>query len=800
MTDDRRDDLLERALAAYRTTDNELAESLVKELLVLDENDAEAHMLLGSLYGREGHFSLAINQFYKVLEGSSDHPEAWNNIGAMHRSLGQLDQSLEALEKARSIDPENAGVHYNLGNVYKQLDRKTEAASAYEISLKLNHRNLAAYNNLGNIYEAQGDLDKAHDTYRRGLEIDTNHPTLRYNLGLVYQKKNDFKQARQAFEAALKGKPGWKPGLNNLGITLQKLGNKEEARALFQEMVANNPENPEAFNNLGMLHVEAGRFQEAETQFVQAIKINPRYARAVLNLDVLFHKDGRLEDSHELLSRFSLLEPGNLTVRLQLAKVRLLLNKTEKAEEDLLAVLNKEPGNVDALRTLGNLYLKTKRSPLAQKVAKRIERVDPSNVELHMDMALFAMGEGDNRVAEDEVKLYLMARPADTNARLLLANLTNQQGRIDDAREILETLRLEDGKNTGVLGALARIYQQTGDQKGALQLADEILRVQGHTSAEDELSLMVETLELYEKSAQSIGEDMKETWSRNLRALADTLPAAEEEPGAIEDQTPLVEEPSWMQLQDEPSKTSLLSLGDLNPAIIIDEEEHSMILQEEEEILYRPESEEPPRPGSTNENPQGPPPIVIQFHNAPFSPVTETPGNESGQKQNTEPQTISDSQAPPPQRAMRVFEPLPEREPDPTPWVPVPRRDTEEPVELEEQLPLHPQEGLIARSNDYSSPPQQLVSAKEGVEQAKARMASEANQPLVRRPEKVAELINFLDSLSGFLPEEKLDLLQSDEIHLKLDQIRRSLSSGDTIDLPENLPLPENGEDADTAQ
>jgi hypothetical protein len=79
-------------------------------------------------------------------------------------------------------------------------------------------------------------------------------------------------------------------------------------------------------------------------------------------------------------------------------------------------------------------------------------------------------------------------------------------------------------------------------------------------------------------------------------------------------------------------------------------------------------------------------------------------------------------------------------------------------------------------------------------------MASEANQPLVRRPEKVAELINFLDSLSGFLPEEKLDLLQSDEIHLKLDQIRRSLSSGDTIDLPENLPLPENGEDADTAQ
>jgi thioredoxin-like negative regulator of GroEL len=84
-----------------------------------------------------------------------------------------------------------------------------------------------------------------------------------------------------------------------------------------------------------------------------------------------------------------------------------------------------------------------------------------------MDMALFAMGEGDNRVAEDEVKLYLMARPADTNARLLLANLTNQQGRIDDAREILETLRLEDEK-TPVFWVRWRVFTSKQATRKAL--------------------------------------------------------------------------------------------------------------------------------------------------------------------------------------------------------------------------------------------------------------------------------------------------------------------------------------------
>ena len=62
MSDDRRSDLLHRALAAYRSSDDELAESLAKQLLSVDD-DQEAHMILGSLYGRQGRHSQAITQF-----------------------------------------------------------------------------------------------------------------------------------------------------------------------------------------------------------------------------------------------------------------------------------------------------------------------------------------------------------------------------------------------------------------------------------------------------------------------------------------------------------------------------------------------------------------------------------------------------------------------------------------------------------------------------------------------------------------------------------------------------------------
>ena len=83
MSDARRSDLLYRALAAYRSSDDELAETLAKQLLTLKEDDQEAHMILGSLYGRQGRHGQAVQQFLQALEKSPNNPEAWNNIGVM---------------------------------------------------------------------------------------------------------------------------------------------------------------------------------------------------------------------------------------------------------------------------------------------------------------------------------------------------------------------------------------------------------------------------------------------------------------------------------------------------------------------------------------------------------------------------------------------------------------------------------------------------------------------------------------------------------------------------------------------
>lgn len=804
MSDPSRTDLLHRALVAYRSADDDLAESLALQILALDQTDEEAHMLLGNLYGRQGQPGEAVTQFYKALETSPNNPEAWNNVGVMLRTLGQLPQALEALEKARSLGSENAGVLYNLGNVLKQMGRMDAAVEAYEASLVQNPGNAFTYNNLGTIYENQGDLEMAQDTYLRGLEADPNNPTLRYNLGLVYQRNNELRLARQSFEAALRGRPGWKAGMNNLGVTLHKMGQKDEALELFEEMVRDDPENPEALNNMGVLYQEMGRTEDAEARFAQALRVNPRYGKAVLNLDALYTKEGRADRSLDLLGRYSLLEPENLTVRLQLAKLRLFQNSPEKAEEDLLAVLAKQPNNLDALRTLGNLYLKTRRDYLTQKVADRIKKIDPSCVDLHMDMALNAMNDGETGTAVEQVKIYLRARPEDQNARLLLANLYQKQGRTDDARHILEKLRAEDHQNTAVLGALARLKMESGDQESALELADAILRVQGHESAGDELELMLETLEMYEKAAETLGTDLQETWQRNLRTLAQPLEAPAAEPETVEEQ-PVVEEPDWMQPREEEEAPSLLDLGDLNPLILVSEEEETLKITEEEEILGLDEAwdeeilvEEDeeialpaPKPVKTTPAPEAPAPAPAPPAPAPFQERRRQPWPPA-----PPPPTYIFYPPPafpppvPPAPPPAAFPPPPVTPPQ-APPAPGPKPPLEEPwdeplstpdlIDFREPVPTRREAEFPEEPEEL--PPDLWVPEDTPAEDVPEPEFSEPGSPdpddgapALERPGKIADLIGYLEDLSHYLPEDQRRRLEEDTMPLKMEKIRRNLA------------------------
>lgn len=75
-------------------------------------------MEMAALYLRHGMHPQALSALADVLEEDPDHPAALATIGAIHHDINQPWQALQALTRAKQVDPRNAEVWARLGHLY----------------------------------------------------------------------------------------------------------------------------------------------------------------------------------------------------------------------------------------------------------------------------------------------------------------------------------------------------------------------------------------------------------------------------------------------------------------------------------------------------------------------------------------------------------------------------------------------------------------------------------------------------------------------------------------------------------
>jgi tetratricopeptide (TPR) repeat protein len=139
-------------------------------------------------------------------------PEIWNYLGLAYSNTGNLEEALNALEKALSIDDEFAFAYRNIGNVYlsvfqhsKSKDNLEKSIQNYKRAVELEPDYGAAYNSLGVAYKEAGQTDEAIPCWERAFELrpDVGYPLL--NLGLAYMEMGNKTKALDYLEKYKKG-------------------------------------------------------------------------------------------------------------------------------------------------------------------------------------------------------------------------------------------------------------------------------------------------------------------------------------------------------------------------------------------------------------------------------------------------------------------------------------------------------------------------------------------------------------------------------------------------------------------
>ena len=189
-----------------------------------------------------------------------------NIQGAVLKSLGQLDLSIETYNKALEIKPDYVEAYYNIGVTLQEQVKLEDAIDYYNRALAIKPDYADAYNNVGNILQQQGRVEEAVFAYNKALSVQPHYAEIHNNIGIMLKERGNLAHAIEAFKRALAIKPRYAEALSNVGNAYKEQGKLQDAVRSFKEALAVQPDSTAIFN-LALTLYQAHQYDEAIMYF-----------------------------------------------------------------------------------------------------------------------------------------------------------------------------------------------------------------------------------------------------------------------------------------------------------------------------------------------------------------------------------------------------------------------------------------------------------------------------------------------------------------------------------------------------
>jgi DNA-binding beta-propeller fold protein YncE len=111
-------------------------------------DDAAALSQLGILYGENGMYTEAVEQFQKLLALEKNNAMALNNIGNIYLLQERLDDAVQSYTAALHADPQDVGTMANLARALLKAGKKEEAKKRFQEAASIDPRVLRTYGDL----------------------------------------------------------------------------------------------------------------------------------------------------------------------------------------------------------------------------------------------------------------------------------------------------------------------------------------------------------------------------------------------------------------------------------------------------------------------------------------------------------------------------------------------------------------------------------------------------------------------------------------------------------------------------
>ncbi|MBT6857303.1 MAG: tetratricopeptide repeat protein [Rhodospirillaceae bacterium] len=183
------------------------AESLCREILAQDANNAGALQYLGLIAYKTGHAAAAAKILARAAAEDGDNSELLFYLANAHFAAGAPGLAADHYTRAIQIKPDFFAAIVNLSNTLLHQGDLAAAEDAAIRALEIAPDNAEALSNLGQVQLRAFRTSEAIDSLTRALERSRNKAQALTNLGAAIQAAGDVDGAMECFAKALQLDP-----------------------------------------------------------------------------------------------------------------------------------------------------------------------------------------------------------------------------------------------------------------------------------------------------------------------------------------------------------------------------------------------------------------------------------------------------------------------------------------------------------------------------------------------------------------------------------------------------------------
>ncbi len=392
---------------------------------------------------------------------------------------GEPEQAIRLLEPAVQRTPDNVPALSLLAEAYMKTGQHLKAAQLLRSATEQRRGDIVlrtqravnefglgrrddAINELSLLFEARPDLSNAGAT-----------------LVLMLMQERDFDEAMEGAEQLLLRVPGNLSYVNLLGAAAFANNELDTARWAFELALARDPAFYPARSNLAELLLRLGDVELARGHLGRVLDFKDEDVNALMLLARSYEDAGDQAQALRFAERAVASDPASVRAAIYQTNLLLSAREPEKAVRvaEGVQVRAENPDDADLMATLSRAYIASGRRATAQVVLRRASSLAGYDAHMLLDVALLQRDAGDIQGALWSLQKATEGDPEYLPARLRFGELLTEYGRIDEALEVAQRLRVDFPEEPYADHLLGLISTASGDHAAAFEAFSRALDI-----------------------------------------------------------------------------------------------------------------------------------------------------------------------------------------------------------------------------------------------------------------------------------------------------------------------------------